>query len=189
MKRFLSLFLSVLILFPIVHKSCVARSYLRADYYNNFGGYQVWPYTAHQPSVINITNQPPEVKPAFNVKVDGTTTADKLWSWLKLALTICLTCAALNMCWPVIKFFTGLSNPFDTAKNWGGNAIKWVKEVWTEGEEMAVNDKTANMEGSLKVDNGETVHVYTSNLANESDSPTSVLGLISVANRVVSARK
>ena len=42
-------------------------------------------FTAPEPTPQSITIQQPEMKPNFNVKVDATTFADKLWSWLKIA--------------------------------------------------------------------------------------------------------
>lgn len=207
MKRFLSLFLSVLILFQIENISCDAESHYRSvPNFNLSAAYQVPVQAPQNQPVINVTMPPqnitihqPEVKHNFAVKVDGTTTADKLWSWLKLTFAIALGYVALNTCWPIIKFFTGFSNPFDTAKNWSKNAIRWMKNVWTEGEEMAVKDSNANMESSLKpgdksemgkdsnaniesdlksADNSEMGHVSTCSSANESYTQEESTGIV-----------
>ena len=89
------------------------------------------------------------MKPNFNVKVDATTTADKLWSWLKLALAAAAICVTANMCWPVIKYFTGIPNPLDTVKGWVEAFIKWVKGILNEGGEgTSDSDHSENVNSS-----------------------------------------
>ncbi len=149
MKRFLSLVLSALFVFQLGNANCDARS----QYISNVQNYsmgatpqgqpvivmQPSPYIPQQQPIINVTApeptpqhitiQQPEIKQDFKMKVDATTTADKLWSWLKFALTLALGYVVLNASWPIIKFFTGISNPFETVKGWGKNAVKWVKGI------------------------------------------------------------
>ena len=154
MKRFLSLVLSALFVFQLGNASCDAgsqwdkRKVICADVNLNAVQPQVFtvpvPVSQQQP-IINVTTpeptpqsitiQQPEMKPNFNVKVDATTKADKLFSWLKIALTVALGYAALKTFWPVVKFFTGIPNPLDTVKGWGEGAVKWVKGIWNEGRE------------------------------------------------------
>ena len=156
MKRFLSLFLSALVTLQAVNIRCDAASHYRntAPNYNSAGGayhgqpvmiMQSPPYIPQQQPIINVTApeptpqhitiQQPEIKQDFKMKVDATTTADKLWSWLKIALVLALGYVVLNASWPIIKIFTGISNPVETVKGWGKNAVKWVKGIWNEGGE------------------------------------------------------
>ena len=162
MKRFLSLVLSALFVFQLGNASCDAASHYRNNPSNYSMGatpqgqpmviMQPSPYIPQQQPIINVTAEPtppnitiqqPEMKPNFNVKVDATTFADKLWSWLKIALAAAAICVTANMCWPVIKFFTGISNPLDTVKGWGEGAIKWVKGIWNEGGEETLSSNDA----------------------------------------------
>lgn len=163
MKRFLSLVLSALFVFQLGNASCDAASHYRSSVQNYNMGVtpqgqpmvimQASPYipqqqpiinvTATEPTPQNITIQQPEMKPNFNVKVDATTFADKLWSWLKIALAAAAICVTANMCWPVIKFVTGISNPLDTVKGWGESAVKWVKGIWNDNSENVISSEPA----------------------------------------------
>lgn len=168
MKRFLSLVLSALFVFQLGIACDAAsqwdkRNVICVDVSGKSVQPQglIVPYIPQQPPIINVTTpqpipqqhniaiQQPEMKPNFNVKVDATTTADKLWSWLKIALTVALGYAALKTFWPVVAFFTGLSNPIDTVKGWGEGAVKWVKGIWNEGGEgTSDSDHSENVKSS-----------------------------------------
>ena len=180
MKRFLSLVLSALFVFQLGNASCDAASHYRNNPSNYSMGatpqgqpmviMQPSPYipqqqpiinvTAPEPTPQNITIQQPEMKPNFNVKVDATTFADKLWSWLKIALAAAAICVTANMCWPVIKFFTGISNPLETMQGWGEGAIKWVKGIWDEEsigkENQNEDEQKKEFSGSDYSENGST---------------------------------
>ena len=175
MKRFLSFVLSALFVFQLGSASCNAASHYRSNLSNYSMGaapqghpvivMQPSPYipqqqpiinvTAPEPTPQNITIQQPEMKPNFNVKVDATTTADKLWSWFKITLAAAAICVTANICWPVIRFFTGISNPLDTVKGWGEGAVKWVKGIWNEGGEG-----TSDSDNSENVNSSESGWAY-----------------------------
>ena len=165
MKRFLSLVLSALFVFQLGNASCDAASHYRSNP-SNYSMVatpqgqpmvimQASPYVPQQQPIINVTApeptpqqhnitiQPPEIKQDFKMKVDATTTADKLGSWLKIALGLALGYVVLNACWPAIQVLTGISNPMETVKGWGKNAVKWVKGIWNEGEEETLSRNDA----------------------------------------------
>ena len=152
MKRFLSLVLSTLFVFQLGNASCDAASHYRNNPSNYSMGatpqgqpmviMQASPYVPQQQPIINVTApeptpqhitiQQPEIKQDFKMKVDATTTADKLWSWLKFALTLVLGCAVLKTILPAVTLFTGHPNPLETMQGWGRDALKWVKGIWDE---------------------------------------------------------
>lgn len=168
MKRFLSLVLSALFVFQFGNASCDAGSNWDARKVPVQQRGLFVPYipqqqpiinvTAPEPTPQNITIQQPEMKPNFNVKVDATTFADKLWSWLKIALAAAAICVTANICWPVIKFFTGISNPLDTVKGWGEGAVKWVKGIWNEDGEETSADSDIEKLGADRSSSGGTIN-------------------------------
>lgn len=133
MKRFLSLVLSALFVFQLGNASCDAgsqwdkRKVICADIYGNSVQPQVFtvPVSQQQP-IINVTApeqpapvvnviptpqtiaiQQPEMEQYFNIKVDATTTADKVTSALKCAGYLFLAVGGVWLAvklWPLLKF-------------------------------------------------------------------------------------